>query len=344
MCMWMAHMYRLRGCYQRPRAAAFLSLAPSIARLGRDFKYFADFAAFLPIFADKGQKNFMTKQKIGLVLEGGGMRGGYTAGVLDAFLDHNIQFPYCVAVSAGACNALSYIAGQRGRYIRANTEYLNDKRYMGFSSLLHTGYLFGNRFVFDQITFDLVPLDCEGFIEGSKSCPLTVVSTECETGRARYDVIDDFYRQMCLIEASSSLPLLSPWVPYGDKHLMDGGCSDSIPVRRALDDGCGKAVVILTQHSGYRKGPNKLLPLLRHRYRAYPEFVRALERRHEVYNETLDFLAREQAAGRVFVIQPKVPVEVGRMERSVPKIYALYDSGIADGNAAADELRRFMEE
>lgn len=280
--------------------------------------------------------------KTGLILEGGGMRGGYTAGVLDAFIDAGVAFSYCIGVSAGACNALSYIGRQRKRYYYANTVYLNDRRYMGLCSLLKTGYLFGNRFVFEDITFDLVPLDFEAFQRGARDCPLTVVTTDCVTGSPRYDVIGDLRAEMKLVEASSSLPLLSPMIAYGGSLLMDGGISDSIPVKRAFADGCDRVVCLLTQDASYRKGENRLLPFLRHRYRAYPGLVRALETRHTVYNGTLDFLAAQERAGRALILRPGKPVEIGRMERSVEKITALYEDGLLDGAEAAPRVLRFL--
>lgn len=131
----------------------------------------------------------------GLVLEGGGMRGGYTAGVLDAFIEEGVAFDYCIGVSAGACNALSYIGKQKGRYIRANTDYLRDPRYMGFRCMLKTGHFLGNRFIFDDITNELVPLDFDAFARETPYCPFTVVTTDCFTGKARYDVISDLHEQ-----------------------------------------------------------------------------------------------------------------------------------------------------
>lgn len=161
------------------------------------------------------------------------MRGGYTAGVLDAFIEEGVAFDYCIGVSAGACNALSYIGKQKGRYIRANTDYLRDPRYMGLRSMLKTGHFLGNRFIFDDITNELVPLDFEAFARETPYCPFTVVTTDCFTGKARYDVISDLHEQWRLVEASSSLPLISPAVAYEGTMLMDGGVSDSIPIRRA---------------------------------------------------------------------------------------------------------------
>ncbi len=280
--------------------------------------------------------------KTGLVLEGGGMRGGYTAGVLDAFLDHGISFPYCIGVSAGACNAVSYIARQRKRYYYANTRYLKDKRYMGLYCLWKTGYLFGNRFVFDDLAYKLVPLDFDGFQQRTVECPFTAVTTDCRTGLPRYDVIRDLRAEGALIEASSSLPLLSPMVEYQGALLMDGGVSDSIPVRRAYEDGCDRTVVILTQAAGYRKGPNRLMPLIRRKYKRYPNLVNVLEKRHISYNDTLGWLSQREQEGSALVIRPKKPVEIGRMERSPEKITALYEDGLRDGAATARSVQAFL--
>ena len=282
-------------------------------------------------------------RKNGIVLEGGGMRGGYTAGVLDAFIENGITFDYCIGVSAGACNALSFIGRQKGRYIRANTEYLNDPRYMGLHSLLKTGYFLGNRFIFDDITDTLVPLDFDAFHKGLQTCPFVCVTTDCETGLARYDEITDLQAQRALVEASSSLPLISPTIPYDGHFLMDGGVADSIPLKRAQADGCRKCVVILTQDASYRKKKNKLMMPLRLKYgKRFPNMVKALERRYLSYNETLDYVESEKEAGRAFVIQPGAPVTVGRMERNRDNIMALYQTGYLDGLANIAKVKAFL--
>lgn len=271
------------------------------------------------------------------------MRGGYTAGVLDAFIEEGITFDYCIGVSAGACNALSYIGKQKGRYIRANTDYLRDPRYMGLRCMLKTGHFLGNRFIFDDITNDLVPLDFDAFARETPSCPFTVVTTDCFTGKARYDVISDLHKQWRLVEASSSLPLISPTVPYGKTVLMDGGASDSIPIRRAQADGCTRLVAILTQDASYRKKKSRVLALLRIVYgRKYPKLVGALKNRHTVYNEQLDYAAEQEKAGTVFLIRPTNPVVVGRMERNPEKIRALYQIGYLDGKANAAKVKAFL--
>lgn len=276
----------------------------------------------------------------GLVLEGGGMRGGYTAGVLDFFIDKGIEFPYCIGVSAGACNALSYIAKQRKRYYHANTDYLNDKRYMGLGNFFKTGYYLGNRFIFDDITYKLVPLDIDGFEREVKK--FVVVTTDCETGKACYNEVKSVKDNDYIIEASSSLPLMSPIVEFEGKKLLDGGIADSIPVEYALNDGCDRAVVVLTQHKGYRKGKNKLIPIIKMRYGKYPKMIEALKNRADCYNKTLDRIEELEKEGKVFVIRPKEPVKVGRMERSVEKITELYETGFKEAEEQYENLMEFL--
>ncbi len=282
-------------------------------------------------------------RKNGIVLEGGGMRGGYTAGVLDAFIEHGITFDYCIGVSAGACNALSFISKQKGRYIHANTDYIRDPRYMGLRCFFKTGYFLGNRFIFDDLTDTLVPLDFQAFQNGIKSCPFVCVTTDCETGLARYDEITDLQAQRALIEASSSLPLISPTISYQEHFLMDGGIADSIPLKKAQEDGCTKCVVILTQDASYRKKKNKLMLPIRLKYnKRFPNMVKALKKRYLCYNETLDYVEAEKQAGRAFVIQPGAPVTVGRMERNRDNIMALYQSGYLDGLANIAKIKAFL--
>ena len=282
-------------------------------------------------------------RKNGIVLEGGGMRGGYTAGVLDAFIEHGITFDYCIGVSAGACNALSFISKPKGRYIHANTDYIRDPRYMGLRCFFKTGYFLGNRFIFDDLTDTLVPLDFQAFQKGIKSCPFVCVTTDCETGLARYDEITDLQAQRALIEASSSLPFISPTISYQEHFLMDGGIADSIPLKKAQEDGCTKCVVILTQDASYRKKKNKLMLPIRLKYnKRFPNMVKALKKRYLCYNETLDYVEAEKQAGRAFVIQPGAPVTVGRMERNRDNIMALYQSGYLDGLANIAKIKAFL--
>ena len=239
--------------------------------------------------------------KTALVLEGGGMRGVYTTGVLDCFLDEAITFPYVIGVSAGACHATSYLSGQRGRSFRVNTAYLKGGRYVGMGNLLKYGSMFNMDFIFDEIPNRLDPFDYDAFSRAD--CTFLSVATDCFTGKPVYLSHNRTREDNDVIRASSSLPLVSHMVKYKGLELLDGGVTDSIPVRRAAADGYSRQVVVLTRDRSYRKEPlGNLLPykLL---YRRYPRLVEAVKNRHIDYNQSLDFLAREEAAeiGRAHV-------------------------------------------
>jgi len=278
---------------------------------------------------------------VSLILEGGGMRGLYTAGVLDCFLDHGIAFPAIYAVSAGACHACSYLSGQRGRAARTVLDYRGDRRYGSLYSLLTTGDYIGAKFTYDQVPNHLLPFDYDAF--RANETTLYAVLTSCKTGKPVYRAVRDLKTDMPLIQASSSLPLLSRMVQIGGESYLDGGISDSIPLSQAKADGCGRHVVILTQHDGYTKGPNRLLPLIKLRYRGYPALVEQIGRRHAHYNAALSQIRRDQAAGTVFVIRPKTPVSIGRLEKDTEKLKSLYEAGYADTQEAMDNLRTFLE-
>lgn len=277
----------------------------------------------------------------GLVLEGGGMRGVYTAGVLDAFLDEKLVFSSVYGVSAGSCHACSYLSGQRGRAFRVNVDYLDDPEYCGVHTYLRTGNVFGAKMLYEEIPDVLDPFDHEAFshYEGK----FYAVVTDVETGQARYLRVTDLKRQMWVIRASSSMPLVSKTLVVKGHHLLDGGIADSIPIRRSLADGNKKNVVILTRDADYRKEPNPLMPLMKLRYPKKKAFVEAMRTRHIRYNETLDFLKEQEAAGEVFVIRPSAQVEVGRVEKDREKLTALYEQGVRDGQEALASLREYLQ-
>ena len=281
-------------------------------------------------------------EKVGLVLEGGGMRGLYTIGVLDCLYDENILFHHVIGVSAGACNATSYLSGQRGRNLEINTRFVNDKRSISYSGLLTRGSVFGMDFIFDEIPKRLLPYDYDAFYQSG--CHLTVVTTVCETGQARYYNTDgaspDEINRM--IRASSSLPLLAPAVEMDGHKLVDGGTADSIPLRYFESQGFSKNVVILTQNAGYRKTPNSLWWTCRLRYPKYKMLARAMRDRHLTYNDTLDYVARQEAAGKAFVLRPSDPITVSRTEKDYEKLYALYQNGYRDMKRAIPALREFL--
>ena len=283
----------------------------------------------------------MSKEKTALVLEGGGMRGIFTAGVLDFFLEKGISFDSCYGVSAGACHACSFLSGQKGRALAVNVDYLDDWHYCSFRSLAATGDLFGVEFVYHDIPDRLNPYDYQAFEKNP--CAFYAVLTDCKTGKAVYYPVTDMHRDIEAVRASSSLPLLSRMVEIGGAKYLDGGVADSIPLARAQEDGCGRSVVILTQHDGYRKEPNAMMPLIRARYRGYPALVERLADRHLRYNETLEMVKREEAAGRVFVIRPPHPAGLRRIERDREKLQAFYQVGYETARENWPDLQKFLQ-
>ncbi|MEG0274107.1 MAG: patatin family protein [Longicatena sp.] len=279
--------------------------------------------------------------KLGLVLEGGGMRGIYTAGVLDFFLDYNIYTDGVIGVSAGACHACSYASKQRGRAFRTNTDYIKDKRYMSMRSLITTGDLFGAKFVYDDIPNKLDIYDYETFNKGE--IKLYAVCSNIETGKAEYIQCINMVHDVIYVRASASLPLLSKVVEVDGKKLLDGGACDSIPIKRFQEMGYDKNIVVLTQCKEYRKGKNNLLPIIRKVYRKYPKFIAKLEKRHVEYNRTLNELSLMEKEGSVFIIRPSAPVEISRLEKNVDKLKALYDQGYQDAQEQYAALKEFME-
>ena len=276
--------------------------------------------------------------KIGLVLEGGGMRGVFTAGVLDSFLDNEINVDVCIGVSAGACLACSYLCKQRGRGFSVMTDYLDDKDYCSFSSLLRTGDMFGAEFLYHKIPEELYPIDNAAFQRGATE--FYTVVTNCDTGIPEYPEITDMLRDVEYVRASSSLPLLSRIVEIGDKRYLDGGVSDPIPVQKAFELGCDKVIVVLTQHRGYRKTAEKTLPLIRARYRSFPNLVQDMQKRHDVYNETLEQILQWENAGNVFVIAPENPLNIRRTE----KCREILRGGYLQGKELTDRLIPYLRE
>ncbi len=268
------------------------------------------------------------------------MRGIFTAGVLDWLLDEKILFSSVYGVSAGACHACSYLSGQRGRAYRVGVDYLEDKRYCSFESMLKTGDLFGAQMCYDIIPNQLNPYDYEAFsrYEGA----FFAVVTNCATGQAEYHRITDMHRDVISVRASSSLPLLSRNVRIGDQEYLDGGAADSIPVRRSVEDGNQKNVVVLTQAADYRKTPNKMMPLIRVKYRRYPRFIETMETRYLKYNETLEYIRREEEAGRLLVIRPRTTPEIGRIEKNRDKLQALYEQGYEEAKRNGEKLEAFL--
>lgn len=278
--------------------------------------------------------------KIGLILEGGGMRGAYTAGVLDFFMDKKIEFDSCYGVSAGSVNACSYISKQRGRAFRVDVDYLENREYASAYNLITTGNFFGTEMCYRRIPNELNPYDYEEFNRYQGN--FYAVVTNCITGQAEYLKVTDLKGQIDYIRASCSLPLMAEMVNIHGVPYLDGGIADSIPVRRSVKDGNTKNVIVLTRDVTYRKRQNELLPVIKLRYSKYPKLVEAVAKRHKMYNMTLDYIKKQEEKGQVLVIRPSSAVKIGRLEKDKKKLTALYRQGYRDASKKYDELVSFM--
>jgi len=277
----------------------------------------------------------------GLVLEGGGLRGVFTSGVLRFFMDKGIFFPYVIGVSMGACNAANYVSRQPERNRIVNIRYVNDSRYISHFRLFFQGELFGMKFIFDTIPRSLVPFDFKTFMENEVKCIATV--TDCETGKPLYyeknELGEDYLK---VLQASCSLPFIAKPVHYKGRILMDGGLSDSVPIRKSIDDGNTKNVLVLTRPKGYRKKQPLFMQFALKLYPRYKGLCEALTSRHTRYNETMEFIDQLEKRGEVFVIRPRVALNVGRTERKKDKLYAAYDQGYSDACACYAALDAYL--
>ena len=266
--------------------------------------------------------------KIGLVLEGGGMRGLYTCGVLDRLHESHWYPDFCIGVSAGACNAASYLSDQYGRARRVIVDNIENPRYLGMRNYLKTGSMFGMDFIFKEIPEKLDPFDYAAF--GRNPVEFLVGVTDVETGLPAYYGKEAMRRGTTLLRASSSLPVFSPIVNFRGHKYLDGGTSDPIPVRKAIEAGCDRLIVVLTRPAGYRKQPESGRAVYRYLYRRYPAMIDCIERRHIVYNDELDYVAELEAAGTALVLRPPAEIPIGRFEKRRAVLDALYEAGHRD--------------
>ena len=268
-------------------------------------------------------------RKTGLVLEGGGMRGAFTSGVLDAFMKHNLTFPYVVAVSAGACNGMSYVSHQPRRARISNIDYLERYKYIGIRHLVTQGCIFDRDLLYDKFPNQYLPFDFDTFFNSEME--FEMVTTNCRTGLPMYlSERHDRQRALDIVRASSSLPYVSKIVDVDGEPMLDGGIVDSIPVERAIAKGFPRNVLVLTRNKGYRStGRDHKTP--RFVYRNYPRLRVALSHRIEAYNAQLDTIDRMEAEGRVLCIRPERPMEVGRIEKDTAKLERLYEEGFMLG-------------
>lgn len=265
----------------------------------------------------------------GLVLEGGGMRGVFTSGVLDGFMKHDLYFRYVVAVSAGACNGMSYMSHQPRRARISNIDYLARYNYIGIRHLVTQGCIFDRELLYDKFPNQYLPFDFDTFF--NNQCTFEMVTTNCQTGQAMYlSEKHDRQRALDIVRASSSLPYVSKIVEVDGIPMLDGGIVDSIPVQRAIDMGHPFNVVVCTHNKGYREtGRDYKIP--RFIYRNYPRLRVALSRRIAAYNKQLEMIDRMEAAGQIICIRPERPMEVTRMAKDTAKLERLYEEGFALG-------------
>ena len=278
----------------------------------------------------------------GLVLEGGGMKGMYTCGVLEFFLEKGIMFSHCYGVSAGACHMCSYLSGQKRRAYHVGVDYLDCRDYCSTRSLLRTGDLFNKDMCYELIPDYLNPYDYDAFnrYEGKAYA----VVTNIVSGRAEYLQLRDMKKDIEMIRASCSLPLVSRNVKIGSQLYLDGGLSDSIPIRKSIQDGNQKNVVIMTKEMGYHKEKSSALKLIKLAYLKYPKVYELMKNRHISYNETLDYLKEQEDCGRAFVIRPKTKSSVGRIEKNKEKLTALYEQGYHEAEEKHEALLAYLEE
>ena len=263
--------------------------------------------------------------KTALVLEGGGLRGVFTCGVLDCFMDNGIRFPFTIGVSAGACNGLSYMSGQRGRAKCSNIDLMEKHQYVGFRYLLSQGCIMDFKLLFEDFPEKIIPYNYDAYFANPDR--FVMVTTNCLTGKAEYlEEKSSAARVMDIVRASSSLPFVSKITYVDGTPMLDGGITDSIPVRYAMEQGYEKLVVILTRNKDYRKKDNKMR-ISKAFYRKYPQLLKALSERNAVYNQTMDFIESLEAEGRILVIRPERPIKVGRMEKDTDKLTDLYQEG-----------------
>lgn len=283
-----------------------------------------------------------SNRSVGVVLEGGGMRGLYTAGVIDVWMEQGITATATVGVSAGAVFGCNFKSEQVGRVLRYNTRFCTDKRYASLGNLLRTGDLYSLDFAWREVPLKLDVFDADTF--AANPMRFTVVCTDINSGEPVYfDTMKGDVEDIDWMRASSSVPMFARPVELGGYELLDGGIADPIPVQWMLGQGCDRNVVVLTQPAGYRKEPNKFMPILKLWYRKYPAFVQRLADRHVRYNKALGEIELLERAGKIFVIRPSESVKAPISVSDPSVLEHNYEIGRRDAEATLDALRSYLE-
>ena len=283
-------------------------------------------------------KNNYNNNKIALVLEGGAMRGLYTAGVLDVFMENDIKVDTIFGVSAGALFGINYKSKQIGRALRYNIKYAHDKRYMGMYSLITTGDVMNKDFCFNKLVYELDPLDFETY--DSSDVKFYAVVTNVETGKAEYIEINDAKRDMEYLRASGSMPFVSKLVEINGNKYLDGAVADPIPLKKALEMGYEKIIVVQTRPADYIKSKSWLPFSLV--YKKYPEFVKTAKNAYINYNEILDFIRKYENECKIIVLRPSEKIKMQRVEKNLNKLQAIYDVGVKDCNNNLSKIKEYI--
>lgn len=278
--------------------------------------------------------------KKGLIMEGGAMRGMFTAGVIDVMMEQGIEPEGAIGVSAGAAFGCNYKSRQIGRVIRYNTRFCADKRYGGFRVLLKTGNFYSKEFCYEEVPNKYDLFDYETYRQNPME--FYVVCTDVDTGKAeyhKYEGREDHGLEW--IRASASMPLVSQMVKIDGKSYLDGALADSIPVKYFESLGYDRNIVILTQPLGFRKKKDSLLPVMKLLYRNYPELVKAMVTRDQQYNASLDYIRRRELAGDLLVIRPPEKLPIERTEKDPEKLRQVYEIGRRVGMERIPEIKAF---
>ena len=279
------------------------------------------------------------KAKTVFVLEGGAMRGLFSAGVLDVFMQNEIQTDAIYGVSAGALFGINFKSRQIGRAIRYNLRFAHEKNYMGLYSLITTGDIMNREFCFNKLVHELDKFDFETF--DNSPINFYAVVTNVETGKAEHIKITEARHGMEALRASGSMPFVSKLVEYEGNKYLDGAVSDPIPIQKALDEGYEKIVVVLTRPEGYKKHKDYLPYDLV--YGKYPNFIKTAKRQYKDYNKTLELIKKLENDGRILVLRPSKNLKVARVEKNLDKLKAIYQLGVDDSTANLDKVKKYLE-
>lgn len=279
--------------------------------------------------------------KVGLVLEGGGMRGIYTSGVLDIFLENNIEVDGIIGVSAGVLFGVNYLSKQKGRAIRYNKKYASNKNYMRIYSLLKTGNIVNKDFAYYQVPFKEDKFDNDTYKKSK--VPFYAVITNVKTGLAEYIKIKDVFKDMEVLRASSSMPMVSKMVEINNEYYLDGAVGDSIPFNKMMDLGYDKLIVVLTKYKGYKKKKMfSFIPKLF--YRKYPSLVESIINRPDMYNKQMEELEKLERSGKLIVIRPSRKIDIKRIESNKDKLQEMYDLGVNDTKKEIKKIYKYIND